>query len=446
MKKNIVLPVLAVWVLLFSGLAEAQQTQPLTVFPYTWETTDIPLYPVDVTNMCSTDVVDTLCEVNQTAGTLTTKDIPYSGTVPYRGTISGEAPYTGTVPYSGSVPYRGSVPYSGSIPFSGSVPYSGMVSYSGESYYSGPLAITASGTAPYTTNVLDHRAVFTYAVTAPSCDESGSGQKTNCCEAKGNSDGSIHLVCFNVVPQENYWESFEYDVYREETVDVPWTYSGTASYDGYVPYSGSVAYNGEASYSGSASFSGSAEYSGMASFSGSAEYSGTVPYNADYSGTTDYSGVSTCEYKEYSPADVIFQEGNVILDCPTQNQVPTQQVTFKALVTQAKVGDVIRLDATGWTPGSSVSYMIMVQHAQPGTGYKNVFVKTKKPVKGQTTPGPDGVFTATSINLKDGTLVDLQDDGYVLDQPGSYRFTFKVWDASGKSAGKIVSRVVTVAE
>jgi hypothetical protein len=113
------------------------------------------------------------------------------------------------------------------------------------------------------------------------------------------------------------------------------------------------------------------------------------------------------------------------------------RVTFKTLVTRAKVGDVIRLDATGWTPGSSVSYMIMVQHAKPGEGYKNVFVKTKKPVKGQTVPGPDGVFTVTSINLKDGTLVDLEDNGYVLDQPGSYRFTFKVWDAVANRPGRL---------
>jgi hypothetical protein len=99
MKKNIVLPVLAALVLLFSGSAEAQQTQPLTVFPYTWETTDIPLYPVDAMNMCSADVVDTICEVNEIAGTLTTKEIPFSGTVPYSGTISGDTPYAGTGPF-----------------------------------------------------------------------------------------------------------------------------------------------------------------------------------------------------------------------------------------------------------------------------------------------------------------------------------------------------------
>ena len=448
MKRNIA--VVALLVLLFSGLAQAQTTQPLTVYPYTWKTTNVPLYPVDLMSMCSTDIVDTICEVNQTAGTLTTKEIPYSGTVPYSGTLLGEAAYTGTVPYSGLVPFRGSVPYSGTVPFSGSAPYSGTVSYSGEAYYNGPFPIVANGTVPVTRNVLDHTAVFSYAVTAPSCITSASGPKTNCCDAKGNSDGSVHLVCYNVMPQETYWESFEYDVYREETEDVPWTYAGTANYDGYVPYSGSVSYNGEASYSGSASFSGSAEFSGSAPFSGSTEFSGTVPYSAEYSGTSNYSGTTTCEYKEYSPADVIYQEGNVILDCPVQDQVPTQQVTFKTLVTKAKVGDVIRLDATGWTAGDSVSYMIIVQHALPGKGYKNVFVKTKKqdlrPVKAQTTPAPDGVFTVTSINLKDGTLVDLKDDGYVLDKPGSYRFTFKVWDASGKPAGNTVTRVVSVTE
>jgi len=260
-------------------------------------------------------------------------------------------------------------------------------------------------------------------------------------------DGSVTLVCQKIDPTTLIDNStFTYDICQATTLDVPWTFESTGQYDGYVPYNGTASYNGSVDYSGTAPFSGSASYSGTASFSGTASYSGTVPFTADYSGSVNYSGNSVCEYKEYASTDVIFQEGNVILDCPEQPDVPSQEVTFKTLVTRAKVGDVIRLDATGWTPGSSVSYMIMVQHAKPGKGYKNVFVKTKKPVKGQTVPGADGVFTVTSINLKDGTLVDLQDDGYVLDQPGSYRFTFKVWDASGKSAGKIVSRVVSVTE
>ena len=442
MKKRIT--VLAAFSLLvLSGLAQAQNTQPLAVFPYIWQTTNVPLYSENVDNLCTTDIVDSICQVDQNAGVLTTKEVPYSGTVPYSGIVSGETTYAGSVPYTGSVPYGGSVPYSGEVPYSGTASYSGSVPYSGETYYSGPLPIKASGSVQI--NTYENTETFTYAVTAPLCQP---GVNKGCCTAVGNpDDGSVTLVCQKIDPTTLIDNStFTYDICQATTLDVPWTFESTGQYDGYVPYSGTASYEGSVSYSGTAPFSGSASYSGAASFSGTTSYSGTVPFTADYSGSVNYSGNSVCEYKEYASTDVIFQEGNVILDCPEQPDVPSQEVTFKTLVTRAKVGDVIRLDATGWTPGSSVSYMIIVQHAKPGKGYKNVFVKTKKPVKGQTTPGADGVFTVTSINLKDGTLVDLQDDGYVLDQPGSYRFKFKVWDATGKSAGKIVTRVVSVTE
>jgi len=53
--------------------------------------------------------------------------------------------------------------------------------------------------------------------------------------------------------------------------------------------------------------------------------------------------------KEFASADVIYSEGNVLLDCPAQNEVPTQTVQFKELVTAACVGETISVEATGYS-------------------------------------------------------------------------------------------------
>ena len=273
---------LMVLMVAFVTPAMAQKIQPLNIFPWTPVEVDVPLYSGDLESMCLTDIVGTICEVNQDAGTW--KDLNYSG----------------------SVDYAGSVPYSGST------------------YFDGPFPIAAEGTVPFETAVYDHTATLSYAVTAPPC--SGS-PKENCCEAKGELDGTISLICYKVKSQETYFESLNYDVYRQDTVYVPWTFNDMGHYAGYVPYSGTV----------------------------------------DYSGSVSYSGTIQNAYKEYAPADVTFAEGNVILDCPAQDQVPTQTVSFKELVTNAHVGDTIELEATGYAAmEKTVTYQVVVRYATPG--------------------------------------------------------------------------------
>ena len=337
---------LVVLMVAFATPAMAQKIQALNIFPWTPGEVDVPLYPTDLESMCLTDVVGTICEVNQDAGTW--KDINYSG----------------------SVDYAGSALYSGSV------------------YYDGPFPIGAEGTVPFVTAVFDHTSTFSYAVTAPPCADVGS--KENCCEAKGDEGGTVHLVCYKVIPQESYFVSFDYDVYRQDTVDVPWSFGGLAHYAGYVPYSGTVDY------------------------SGSVPYSGTIP-NA---------------YKEYSPTDVIFAEGNVILDCPDQDQVPTQTVTFKELVTNAYVGDTIELEASGYTAlEKTVTYQVVVRFANPGKSiFKPVF-KTEKVVE--------------TVN---GIFKEQLEGGYKFEKAGTYQFVFKVWKPSGLLAGRAVTRTVIVTE
>src|SRR5512137_1212242 len=112
-------------------------------------------------------------------------------------------------------------------------------------------------------------------------------------------------------------------------------------------------------------------------------YDGYVPYSGtvDYSGSVSYSGTIQNAYKEYAPADVIFAEGNVVLDCPAQDQVPTQTVSFKELVTNARVGDTIELEASGYAAlEKTVTYQVVVKFAKPGKRIYNTIFKTEKMV------------------------------------------------------------------
>jgi hypothetical protein len=344
MKTKIVL-LLAVVMVAIATPAMAQKIQALNIFPYTQSEIDVPLYAEDPESMCLTDIVGTICEVNQDAGTW--RDINYSG----------------------------SVDYAGSVPFSGSA------------YYDGPLLIAAEGTVPFETAVFDHTGTFTYAVTAPPCV---GGLKQGCCEAKGDPDGTVHLVCYKVILNENYFESFDYDVYRQDIVNVPWTFNGTGHYAGYVPYSGT----------------------------------------ADYSGSASYSGTIQNAYKEYAPADVIFAEGNVVLDCPPQDQVPTQTVSFKELVTNAYVGDTIELEASGYTAlEKTVTYQVVVRYAEPG---KRIFTRVFR--------------TDKVVETVNGIFKEQLEGGYTFEKAGTYQFVFKVWKPSGVLAGKAVTRTVIVTE
>jgi len=336
---------LVVIMVAFAPPVMAQKIQPLNIFPWTPVEIDVPLYAADPESTCLTDIVGTICEVDQDGGTLVTKDIPYSGTL--------------TVPYSGNA------------------------------LFSGELPVTASGTVSFDTyNVIPGGGQFTYAVLgAGICGDVDETTKQNCCEVKGNPDGSVHLVCYKV-PAENVVsnETFTYDICQAQTVDVPWSYTGTAPFSGSVPYEGTA----EATYNGSVQ----------------------------------------AEYKEYGPADVIFAEGNVVLDCPAPEDIPTQTVTFRELVTNAHVGETVELEATGYTAmEKTVTYQVVVRFARPGSRiFKTVF-KTEKMVE--------------TVN---GVFKEQLDGGYKFERAGTYRFVFKVWKPNGLLAGKVVTRTVVVTE
>ena len=424
MKKVILLTVICFSVL--TGTAMAQRIQPLNVFPWTLSTENLPLYPENVEQLCTTDIIDSRCEVNVDGGTLVTKDVPFSGTVK-------DVPFSGVATYSGtlSLPYSGEAPYSGtlSLSYSGEAPYSGMLSlpYSGEAFVNGELPITASGTVSFDayskSGVLD----FIYAVGAVAC---GPGIDKGCCTAKGNpDDGTVTLICQKIDPSliiENL--SSQYEICEATTFNVPWTHDGMAPYIGSIPYSGTV----EGTYSGTAPCSGTVEgtYSGTAPYSGTVQdsYSGSVPY----SGVVDapFSGTVQAEYREYAAADVLYNEGSVALDCPAAADVPTQEVTFRELVTNAYVGDHIEIEATGWTAAEkTVASRIIVRYAEPGSAMFTLVTRTDKI---QTVA--NGIFK-TSL-----------DGGLTFDKAGTYQVVFRVWRPNGTLAGGTKTRMITVVE
>jgi len=328
---------LVVLMVAFAAPAMAQNIQPLNVFPWTLSTVDLPLYTDNVEQMCTTDIIDSQCEVNVDAGTLATKQVPYSGSK----------------------------------------------EYSGETYYDGTLPIEASGTVSFNTYDKAGIGSFSYAVNVPTCSP---GQDKGCCTAKGDpTDGSVTLVCQKINPAniiDN--QTFTYDICEAKTVEVPW------------------------------------------SFSGSGHYAGNVPY----SGTVEYSGTTSCEYKEYAAADVLYNEGSVVIDCPDAGEVPTQEVTFRELVTNAYVGDHIEIEATGWTAvEKTVASRIIVKYAKPG---KSTFTLVTRTDKIQTVA--NGIFK-TSL-----------DGGLTFDKAGTYQIVFKVWRPNGTLAGATKTRMITVVE
>ena len=330
MKKVTVLSIVCFFVL--SGIAMAQKSQTLNVFPWTLSTQNVPLYPENFEQLCTTDIRDSQCKVNVDAGTLVTKEVPYSGSK----------------------------------------------AYSGETYYDGMLPVAVSGVVPFTAYDKAGAQTFSYAVSAPTCEP---GMDKGCCTAKGNpEDGSVTLVCQKINPADLIAnQSFTYDICEKKTVDVPWSFSGL----------------------------------------------GRVAGNIPYSGTLEYSGMTSCSYKEYAAADVVYNEGNVVMDCPDPGELPTQEVTFRELVTNAYVGDHIEIEATGWTPvEKTVTSRIMVKYAEPGGGGFKLVTKTSKI---QTVA--NGIF---KISL---------DGGFTFDKAGTYQVQFKV-----KGGGATTTRLIAVAE
>lgn len=348
--------------LAFSGVAFAQKIQTLSVFPYQMGEVDVPLYPTDIEQLCTTDIVESICEVNPEGGTLVIKDVPYSGSVEYSGNVSGEVGYAGEVPFSGSVP------------------------------------VTASGLVPFETYIKEGTGSFTYAINAPACTPESDKA---CCSVKGNpEDGSVTIVCQKVDPANVMGDGvFTYDMCSETTAQVPWTYEGSAS------------------------------------FSGSAPFSGMVAYNAPYAGSVNYSGTAQTEVKEFSADDVIYNEGNVVIDCPEQSDVPTQTVLFKELVTKAYVGDTINVEATGYSyiGAKTLRQRIAVSYkATPRSKWVGVTATEKE------------IFQSEA-----GGLFKDYMETFKFEKAGIYRFLFKVWKKTSdgwKVVGKIQARTVTVVE
>ena len=335
MKRVVLLTAICFSVL--TGAAMAQNIQALNVFPWTLSTQNVPLYPDNIEEMCTTDIIGSQCEVNVDAGTLATKQVAYSGSK----------------------------------------------EYSGETYYDGTLPVEASGTVPFNTYDKTGIGTFTYAVNAPTC---GLGMDKGCCTAKGNpDDGSATLICQKINPADLVDnQMFTYDICETKTVEVPWSFSGSGHYAGYVPYSGTV----------------------------------------------EYTGTTSCEYKEYAEADVLYNEGSVVVDCPEDGEVATQEVTFRELVTNAYVGDHIEIEATGWTAVEKiVASRIIVRYAKPGKAKLTLVTRSDKI---QTVA--NGVFK-TSL-----------DGGLTFDKAGTYQIMFKVWRPNGTLAGRTKTRMITVAE
>ena len=121
---------------------------------------------------------------------------------------------------------------------------------------------------------------------------------------------------------------------------------------------------------------------------------------------------------------------DVILDCPAQEQVPTQTVGFKELVTNACAGDTIELEASGYTAlEKTVTYQVVVRFAKPGKSIFKPIFKTEKVVE--------------TVN---GIFKEQLEGGYKFEKAGTYQFVFKVWKPNGLLAGKAVTRTVVVTE
>ena len=322
---------------------------------------NVPLYPTDIEQLCITDIIDAECVVNTEGGTLTVRDIPFSGSVGYEGNVTGE------------------------------------VGYSGEALFNGEVAITKSGTVPFETLALiPGGGAFTYSTTAPTCLE---GQNENCCKIIPQDNGFTHLVCFKVPAASIIQNTFNYDICEAKTVDVAWNYEGTAPYSGLVPVSV------------------------------------TLPYSAPYSGTANYSGSVQTEVREFAADDVIYSEGNVQISCPEQNEVPTQTVEFKELVTKAVVGDTINIEATGYSyvGGKTLQQRLVVSYKPTPSSPWTLVARTDKEI-------------ITSV--AGGQFKDYMDQ-FTFTNAGTYRILFKVWQKTATGwalKGQAVNRTVTVVE
>jgi hypothetical protein len=317
--KKIILVFVLVLAFVSSAFA-AGKIRPLNIFPYMMDSVDVPLYPQNIEELCTTDISGTVCEVNSAGGNSVTKDIPYSGNITY----SGTATYSGTVPFT--------------------------------------LTAYVYGY----TECLDDALID-----VPTCT---TNSKHNCCEKQVNYKGQVYIICWDIKP-EDINERSCYPTYTKisTTFDVP--YAGT------VPYSGSVA----------------------------------------------YSGTTQCQYKEYGPSDVIFQEGNVDLQCPSQDEVPTQTVQFKDLVTNACVGETIQVEATGYAWAiNTVRYRIVVRYFKPGSPNYTVVLRTDK-----------------EQAVVDGNFYDSIEGGFTFTKPGTYSFIFRVFKPDG-TLGESRTRSVAV--
>ncbi len=137
--------------------------------------------------------------------------------------------------------------------------------------------------------------------------------------------------------------------------------------------------------------------------------------------------------KEFAPAEVIYSEGNVVLECPAQSEVPTQTVQFKELVTTACVGETISVEATGYSyVAKTLRQRLIVHYRANPTLPWTLVTRTER----------------ETINAN-GTFKD-SIDSFTFNNVGIYRFLYRVWKPDGLGgwviAGQAINRTVTVTE
>jgi hypothetical protein len=140
----------------------------------------------------------------------------------------------------------------------------------------------------------------------------------------------------------------------------------------------------------------------------------------------------SCTEKPITPATIgkpTFQEGNVNLSCPDADEVKTQDVEYKQLVTSACPGQTIQVEATGYAwKELTAKYRIAVRYFKPGKTTFGVILKTDR-----------------EKNVVNGFFYDSLEEGFTFEKPGTYAFIFWIRKPDG-SLGSARSRTVVVPE
>jgi hypothetical protein len=128
---------------------------------------------------------------------------------------------------------------------------------------------------------------------------------------------------------------------------------------------------------------------------------------------------------------VAYELNSSSIDCPDVDDVPTQDVTYKQLVTSACPGDTIQVEASGYAwKTRTVRYRIVVRYFKPGkTTWTEVY-------RGDRTKevGANGFF------------YDSIEGGFKVEKAGTYTFKFNVMKFDGTPYNRAKTRTVVVPE